>query len=108
VLGVVRRRSLNADAQTVIGIQTLSRHAQSTELHPRTTGISAADAIPGIWLRGDEATEQIRLVLPSGSFNVRQPLELIQEDKRYLLMPVELEEGGGGFEIGVYREQQAG
>ncbi|MDR3299747.1 MAG: hypothetical protein LBU43_07035 [Candidatus Accumulibacter sp.] len=106
VLGVVRRRSLNADSQTVIGIQTLSRHAQSAELHPRATGISVAEAIPGILLREDGAGESSRLVLPSGSFNVRRSLELIQDGKRYLLEPVELQESGCGFEIGVYREQQ--
>ena len=105
VLGVVRRRSVNADSQASIGIQTLSRDAQSIELHPRTTGLSAADAIPGIWLHGDDAAEQIRLVLPPGGFNVRQPLEFVQKERRRLLTPVELEESGGGFEIGVYREQ---
>jgi hypothetical protein len=105
VLGVVRRRSVNADSQASIGIQTLSRDAQSIELHPRTTGLSAADAIPGIWLRGNGAAEQIRLALPPGGFNVRQSLEFVQKDRRRLLMPMELEESGGGFEIGVYREQ---
>jgi hypothetical protein len=105
VLGVVRRRSLGADSQATIGIQTLSRSAQSIELRPRATGISAAEAIPGIWLHEDEAAGQVRLVLPSRSFNVRLVLELIHEDKRYLLTPVELEESGVDFEIGVYREQ---
>jgi hypothetical protein len=105
VLGVVRRRSVNTDSQASIGIQTLSRDAQSIELHPRTTGLSAAGAIPGIWLRGNGAAGQIRLVLPPGGFNVRQPLEFVQKDRRRLLTPVELEESGGGFEIGIYREQ---
>ncbi|MDR1662654.1 MAG: hypothetical protein LBR95_09605 [Azoarcus sp.] len=104
VLGVVRRRSVNADAQAVIGIQTLARNAQGVELRPRTTGISA-DAIPGIWLFGDNAADRVRLVLPPGRFNVRQILELVHNDKRYLLTPMELEESGGDFEIGVYREQ---
>ncbi|MDR0440294.1 MAG: hypothetical protein LBI59_04835 [Candidatus Accumulibacter sp.] len=105
VLGVVRRRSVNPDSQASIGIQTLSRDAQSIELRPRATGLSAAGAIPGIWLRGNDAAEQIRLVLPPGGFNVRQPLEFVQKDQRHLLTPMELEESGGGFEIGVYREQ---
>ncbi|MDR1934121.1 MAG: hypothetical protein LBS49_00760 [Candidatus Accumulibacter sp.] len=105
VLGVVRRRNVTADAQAVIGIQTLSRNAQSIELRPRATGILAADAIPGIWLRGDGASEQIRLMLPPRNFNVRQILEFVQDDKRYLLTPVELEESDGDFEIGIYREQ---
>jgi hypothetical protein len=105
VLGVVRRRSVTSDSQAVIGIQTLSRNAQSIELRPRATGVSAGEAIPGIWLRGDGASELVRLALPPRSFNVRQVLEFVQEGKRYLLTPMELEESGGGFEIGIYREQ---
>jgi hypothetical protein len=101
VLGIVRRRSVSMDSQASIGIQTLSRDAQSIELRPRTTG----DTIPGIWLRGNGAAEQIRLVLPPGGFNVRQSLEFVRKDRRRLLTPMELEERGGGFEIGLYREQ---
>jgi hypothetical protein len=106
VLGIVRRRNVNADSQASIGIQTLSRDAQSIELHPRMTGLSSADAIPGIWLRESNADEQIRLVLPPGGFNVRQSLEFVQKERRHLLTPMELEESGGSFEIGVYREQR--
>ena len=104
VLSVVRRRSVDADAQAVIGIRTLARHAQSVELRSCTTGISA-EAIPGIWLLDDHVAGVVRLVLPSGSFRVRQILELVHEDKRHLLTPMELEESGGDFEIGVYRER---
>jgi hypothetical protein len=96
------------DSRASIGIQTLSRNAQSIELRPRVSGLSATEAIPGILLHGDKTTEQVRLVLPPGGFNVRKILEYAdEEDKRYLLSPVELEESGGGFEIGVYRQQLA-
>jgi hypothetical protein len=104
ILGVVRRRSVNADSH-VIGIQTLSRNAQSVELRPRASGLSAAAAIPGIWLRGEDRGDLIRLALPSGSFSVRKTLEFVLDGQHYLLTPVELAESGGGFEIGVYREQ---
>ncbi|MDR0576364.1 MAG: hypothetical protein LBI87_02225 [Candidatus Accumulibacter sp.] len=105
VLGVVRRRGVNADSHHAsIGIQTLSRNAQSVELRPRASGLSA-DAIPGIWLRGDGDDEQARLVLPPGSFDVRQILEFVHEERRYLLTPMEIEESGGDFEIGDYRAQ---
>jgi hypothetical protein len=104
ILGVVRRRSVGAEMQTV-GIQTLSRNAQSIELRPRTSGFSAADAIPGIWLREESGSDLMRLLLPSGSFSVRAVLEFTLDDKRHLLTPVELEESDGEFEIGAYREQ---
>jgi hypothetical protein len=101
---VARRRSVNTDTQTV-GIQTLSRNAQSIELRPRTSGFSATDAIPGIWLREESGGDLMRLLLPSGSFSVRAILEFILDGKRHLLTPVELEESEGEFEIGAYREQ---
>ena len=106
VLGVVRRRSVGTNAHTSIGIQTLSRNAQSIELRPRASGFSS-EAIPGIWLHEDPA-EQIRLVLPPGSFDVRQNLEFVREDKRYLLTPMEIEESGSDFELGHYRGQILG
>ena len=108
VLGVVRRRSLDSEARAHIGIQTLSRQAQSVELRPRVSGFSAAEAVPGIWLRNDNTTEQIRLVLPPGGFDVRQPLELVHDGRRYLITPSEQEESGEGFEIARYRGQVIG
>jgi hypothetical protein len=105
VLGIVRRRSVSTDSRASIGIQTLSRNPQSIELRPCVSGLPASEAIPGIWLREDRATEQIRLVLPPGGCDMRMPLKFSHEDKRYLLVPMELEESGRGFEIGVYQQQ---
>ncbi len=105
VLGMVRRYSVTPDARASIGLQTLSKSAQSIDLHPRTSGFSAADAIPGIWLREDNSAGEIRLVLPKGSFDVRESLEFVVEEHRFLLSPAELEEAGSDFEIGRYREQ---
>ncbi len=105
VLGMVRRYSVTPDARASIGIQTLSRNAQSIELHQRTSGFSAANTIPGIWLRDDDAAGEMRLALPRGSFDVRESLEFVQGERRYLVTPAELEEASGEFEIGRYREQ---
>ena len=44
------------------------------------------------------------MVLPFASFDVRESLEFSYGDKHYLLLPIELEESGGNFEIGRYRE----
>ena len=102
---MVRRYSVTLYAHANIGIQTLSRNAQSIELYQRTTGFSAASAIPGIWLREENATGEMRFALPRGSFDLRESLELVEGEQRYLLVPAELEETGSDFEIGRYREQ---
>jgi hypothetical protein len=39
---------------------------------------------------------------------VRESLEFINEGKRYLLTPIDLEESGSNYEIGRYRESSSG
>lgn len=107
VLGVLRRYNKDSSTHARVGIESLSRHAQSVELRPRTTGFSATGTIPGIWLREGNAPGEARMVLPSLSFNVRQSLEFSHEGRRYLLTPIELEDTGNHFEIGRYRETAA-
>ena len=109
VLGVVKRFARESEERASVGIKTLSRQAVSVELRPRTTGFSATGAVPGIWLRegSHEGTEagETRVVLPTGSFMVRENVEFEHEGRRYLLTPMELLESGRSFEIGRYREQ---
>lgn len=107
VLGSVRRFSRGGDSQARVGIQSLSRQAQSVELRPRTTGLSAIGAIPGIWLHEGKAPGEARMVLPPASFDLRESLEFSHDGKNYLLTPVELEERGGDYEIGRYHEHIA-
>ncbi|MFZ4534973.1 hypothetical protein [Propionivibrio sp.] len=104
VLGVVRRYKKDSDVHASVGIQTLSRQAQSVELRPRTSGFSATGAIPGIWLREGNAPGATRMVLPPASFDLRESLEFAHDGRRYLLTPVEREDIGSNFEIGHYRE----
>ncbi len=108
VLGVVRRYHKDAEAQAAIGIQTLSRQAQSVELRPRAAGFSAAGVVPAIWLREAGAPGEARIVLPLASFDVRQTMEFSHDGRSYLMTPIELEETASSFEIGRYREQSVG
>ena len=105
VLGVVRRCQLTAEGGASIGIQTLSRKALGVELRPRASGLFASEAIPAIWLCDENSDGEWRLVLPRGSFDVRQAVEFVTGGRRYQLAPVELEETGADFEVGRYREQ---
>jgi hypothetical protein len=107
LLGVLRRFNKDSAAQARVGIEALSKRAQSVELRPRTSGFSATGTFPGILLGEGHAPGEARIVLPSMSFNLRQNLELALEGRRYLLTPIELEEAGSHFEIGRYRETAA-
>lgn len=106
VLGVVRRFNKDSDAHASVGIQSLSRQATSIQLRPRTTGFSATGAIPGLVLREGTVPEEVRLVLPIASFDVRESLDYSHEGRNYLLTPIELIETGTSFEIARYREQR--
>ena len=103
VLGVLRRLNKESAAQGHIGVETLATRAQSVELRPRATGFSATGTIPGIFLGEGAARGELRFVVPSMSFDVRQSLEWNHEGRRSVLTPIELEEAGNGFEIGRYR-----
>jgi hypothetical protein len=105
VLGVVRRYQKDSDAQASVGIQTLSRVAQGIQLRPRVAGFSATGVVPAIWLRDPDTNGEARVVLPFATFDLRQPMEFFFDGRSYLMTPVELEEAGGTFEIGRYREQ---
>ncbi len=103
VLGVIRRFTKDPDAQASVGIRTLSRQAQSVQLQARSSGLSAATANPGIWLREGELPGEARIVLPVATFDLRESVEFLHAGRRHLLTPIELEESGNNFEIGRYR-----
>jgi hypothetical protein len=107
VLGAVRRYSKDSDVHANVGIQSLSRQAQSVELRPRTSGISVMNGIPGIWMREGNAPGEARLVLPPASFDLRESLEFSHDERNYLLTPIALEESGSDYEIARYREHVA-
>lgn len=104
VLGVLRRFNKESGAQAHVGVETLATHAQSVELRARATGFSATGTLPAIFLGESAARGELRFVLPSMSFDVRQSLEWVRSGRRSVLTPIELEESGNGFEIGRYRE----
>jgi hypothetical protein len=75
LLGTARRFNRQAGGRANLGVQLLARQAQSIELRPRRSGFSAAVAIPGIWLHDGEVPGIVRIVLPLGSFSVREDPE---------------------------------
>jgi hypothetical protein len=108
LLGVVRRFNRLTGSRTSIGVQVLSRRAQSVELRPRRSGFAAAMVIPGICLCPGGEAGVLRFVLPPGAFRVRESLDFALADRRCVLTPMDVEESGGDFEIARFREQLAG
>jgi hypothetical protein len=104
VLGVVRRFAKESESDASVGIQTLARQAVSIELHPQARTYAVGNGIPGIRLAEDRAPGELRLVLPTATFDIRESLEYVSDGRRYLLTPIELVESGSDFEIARYRE----
>lgn len=104
ILCIVRRYGRTSDTQARAGLQSLSRQATGVKLHLHSSGMAAASGFPGIWLRDNEATDEMRFVLPPNSFNANQHLEFWPNDRRIVLAPIALEEIGNDFQIGVYRD----
>ena len=104
VLGIVRRFAKGDETHATVGIQTLARQALSVRLLPRASTYGAPADVPGIRLPEDKVPGEVRLVLPIATFDLRETLEYVHGDRRYLLSPIELVESCGDFEIARYRE----
>jgi hypothetical protein len=109
LLGVVRRLGSLPDGVATVGVQVLSRRARSVDLRPRRSGFAAAVAIPGIRL-GEEhgIADVLRILLPLGGFQVRDNLDLSLDGRLSVLVPLEVEESGGDFEIAHFRQEPVG
>ena len=104
MLGIVRRFVKDDDTHATVGIQTLARQALSVRLLPRASTYGAPADVPGIRLPEDKVPGEVRMVLPIATFDVRETLEYVNGERRYLLTPIELLESCGDFEIARYRE----
>ncbi len=107
LLGTARRLN-KLDGRANLGIQVLSRQAQSVELRPRRSGFSAAVANPGIYLHDGGEPGVARIVLPLGGFNVRETLDCSLDGSAHRLTPVEVESSGVDYEIARFHDQLLG
>ncbi len=106
LLGVARRFNRLPGSRASLGVQLLSSQAVSITLQPRRSGFSAATGIPGVWLPSDgDPSATTRVVLPLGSFSVRENLEFTHAGLLHRLTPVELEESGADYEIARFNDE---
>lgn len=106
LLGVVRRYHRESETEACVGIETLAQQVTSTELKPRMSSSYAASAgIPGLLLPA--VRDELRVVLPLASFDLRESLEFNQGGRPQVLTPVALQEQAGDYEIARYRLKPA-
>jgi hypothetical protein len=104
LLGRVRRYGREGDSVASIGVQTLARQATTVEFRPQSIGSYVSPlTVRGIILRDDNAGDEIRVVLPLTTFDLRESLDGQVDGRRALLMPVVCEEVGPDYDLARYR-----
>ena len=109
LLGVVRRYHRETENEARVGIEALSRQVMSVELKVRTISTyAAASTVPGLLLDDGGAQDEVRVVLPPASFDLRESLEYSRGGKHFLLAPVALVEQNGDYDLARYRRGVVG
>lgn len=108
LLGIVRRYHRETESEARVGIEALARTVVSVELKVRTVSACAAASVPGLLLEDGGAPDEVRLVLPPASFDLRENLEYSRDGAHFLLAPVALLEQNDDYELARYRRGNVG
>lgn len=108
LLGIVRRYHRESETETRIGIQTLAQHAVAVDLTPLTASREAAGAVlTGLLIQQAGVADEVLLVLPPASFDLRESLTLDWAGRRQVLSPLGLTELTEDYEVARYRLRAA-
>jgi len=104
LLGIVRRYHRDSENEARVGIEALARDIVSVELKLRTiSAYAAAATMPALLLEDGATGDEIRVVLPPASFDMRENLEYSRNGENFLLAPVALLEQNADYELARYR-----
>lgn len=104
LVGVIRRYHRLSETEARVGIEALSRRAEAQEVRVRSaSSYGAAAATPALLLLDGNGPEELRVILPFGSYSPRESLEYVGGGKRFLLEPVTLLEQAADYELARYR-----
>jgi hypothetical protein len=107
LVGVIRRYRRATESESRVGIQAIARQAVSVELKVRTaSSYASAASIPALMLLDGNEPDELRVILPPSTFDIREGMEYASEGRRYVLTPVALVEQTGDFELVRYRRSQ--
>lgn len=106
LLGIVRRLRRETDGRFRVGVETLGRDVQCLLLVPlNRPGQAAGGKLSGLLLPdGDDTVASVRLLLPRGSFALREVLAYVNPQGRLCrLQPEALLDSGDDYEWVRYR-----
>lgn len=107
MVGIVRRFQRGADNVSSVGIQTLARQAVCVELAVEGAASRNGMRERALLIDPQDAVDGVRLVLPAGTFDLRESYTSAIDGRRVLLSPIELLEAGGDYQIGRFRLRYA-
>lgn len=106
LLGIVRRYHRETESEARVGIESLSRQVVSLELKVRTvSSYAAAASTPGLLMEDGGAPDEVRLVLPPASFDLRESMEYSRDGRHFLLTPLALLEQNLDYELARFRRE---
>lgn len=109
LIGVVRRYHRQSETEARIGIESLARQANAQEVRVRSaSSYGAAAATPVLLLLDGNEPDELRVILPYGSFSPRESLEYVRNGQRLVLAPVALLEQTADYELARYRQSVLG
>ena len=104
LIGVIRRYHRLSESEARVGIEALSRQVYAEEVRVRSaSSYGAAAATPALLLMDGNQADELRVILPFGSFSPRELLEYAGNGRRYQLAPVALVEQTPDYELARYR-----
>jgi hypothetical protein len=108
-VGIVRRLSAYDHRQRYVGIQVLTKGATVVKLAP--AGATADPELESALLLPSNASDtkgatEMNLLLKPGAFSLQKSMEMHAYDRRYLLVPRKLMEGGHDFDMARFRVLQ--
>jgi hypothetical protein len=108
-VGIVRRLSAYDHRQRYIGIQVLTKGAKVVKLAP--VGATADPEMESALLLPSNASDtkgatEMDLLLKPGAFSLQKSMEMQAYERRYLLVPRKLIEGGYDFDMARFRVLQ--
>lgn len=104
LLCAIRRYHRYSDTGAAVGIQTLGRRVSAVDLVPHATAKAySGEGMPALCIEDGIDPGQVRLVMPPGKSDPRQPLIMRRETRRYLMEPMALVTRESDYEIVRYR-----
>ena len=106
--GIVRHISQEDDDTRYVGVELLGPGQGIVSLYrPGRRRDAEQGGVRCVWLSGDtDQSNEIRLLMPRGLYSVHSSLEMRDDNRRCLLMPLRLLETGADYEVGFYNALQ--